>query len=133
MTDRANVNALGRQNVMTARPWSGGWHLRLRRVDDSGKLLGLAPYGRRDRFDRPIFDLRDGRVFVRRETLQAFSDPARGHAELTADFQYGVALARWVQVLGRERVRSDGSTYLGAATIDGASAPPAIDKSARIV
>jgi carbamoyltransferase len=68
----------------------GGW-------DDSGKLMGLAPYGNLGRFDDPIFELRAGRVFVRRESIQAFTSPARSYEELTRNFQYYADVARWVQ------------------------------------
>jgi carbamoyltransferase len=152
---------------------------------DSGKLMGLAPYGRPGRFDFPIFELSNGRAFVRRESLQKFTSPAKSRSALKSNFQYyadvalyvqkeverallyivrdrfercpsrnlayagGVALNAvansrilretgferifiqpaagdnglaigcayygWLQVLGRERVRGNGSTYLGAS------------------
>lgn len=152
---------------------------------DSGKLMGLAPYGHAGRFDFPLFELHDGEVLLRRETLREFSSPATSRSALKANFQYyadvayyvqrqiedallylvrdrfercpsrnlayagGVALNAvansrilretgferifiqpaagdnglaigcayygWLQVLERERVRSSGTTYLGAA------------------
>ena len=152
---------------------------------DSGKLMGLAPYGRSGRFDFPIFELRDGQAFMCRESLQFFTSPAKSRTALKANFEYyadvayhvqrevehallyvlrdrfrrcpsrnlayggGVALNAvantrllreagfehifiqpaagdnglaigcayygWLQVLGRDRVRSSGSTYLGAS------------------
>ncbi|WP_051707106.1 carbamoyltransferase family protein [Nocardioides aequoreus] len=65
--------------------------------DDAGKLMGLAPYGRRGPFELPLFDLRDGRAFVRREILSGFTSPAQTRADLTARFQHFADLARWVQ------------------------------------
>lgn len=152
---------------------------------DSGKLMGLAPYGVPGRFDFPIFELRDGQAFVCRESLDLFARPAQSRTALKANFKYyadvachaqreierallyvlrdrfsrcrsrnlayagGVALNAvantrllreagferifiqpaagdnglaigcayygWLQVLGRTRVRSSGTTYLGAS------------------
>jgi carbamoyltransferase len=65
--------------------------------DDSGKLMGLAPYGQAGRFSDPIFDLRDGRVFVVSETLHGFVSPAANHDELKQRFQYYADIAYWVQ------------------------------------
>lgn len=152
---------------------------------DSGKLMGLAPYGSPGRFDLPIFELRDGQALVCRENLKAFTSPQKSrmgpgpNLKYYADVAYhvqreverallyvlrdrfnrcpsrnlayagGVALNAvansrllreagfdrifiqpaagdnglaigcayygWLQVLGRERVRSNGTTYLGAS------------------
>ncbi|WP_214411207.1 carbamoyltransferase family protein [Sphaerisporangium fuscum] len=65
--------------------------------DDSGKLMGLAPYGRPGRFDQPIFELEAGRVLVRREALEAFTAPRASRPGLKDDFQYYADLAYWVQ------------------------------------
>jgi carbamoyltransferase len=64
---------------------------------DSGKLMGLAPYGKPGQFDLQLFDLRDGQVFVRRDTLAAFNSPAKSRAALKADMRYYADLAYWVQ------------------------------------
>jgi carbamoyltransferase len=152
---------------------------------DSGKLMGLAPYGGPGRFDLPIFELRDGQAFVCRENLKSFTPPQKSRTGRRSNFAYyadvayhvqkeverallyvlrdrfdrcpsrnlayagGVALNAvansrllreagferifiqpaagdnglaigcayygWLQVLGKGRVRSSGSTYLGAS------------------
>lgn len=64
---------------------------------DSGKLMGLAPYGRPGRYDFPLFELRDGRVFVCREHLQAFTSPAGSRTALKSNFQYYADIAFYVQ------------------------------------
>lgn len=64
---------------------------------DSGKLMGLAPYGEPGRFDFPLFDLRDGRVLVCRESFAKFTSPAKSKTALKADFQYYADIARYVQ------------------------------------
>lgn len=66
-------------------------------IDDSGKLMGLAPYGRPGMFDFEIFDLRDGRVFVRYDWMRQFRNPARNNEERRAAFQHHADLAWHVQ------------------------------------
>lgn len=65
--------------------------------DDSGKLMGLAPHGKPGRFGLSLFDLCDGQVHVRRDTLREFTSPARSRAALKANFQYYADVAHWVQ------------------------------------
>jgi carbamoyltransferase len=64
---------------------------------DTGKLMGLSPYGKPGRFDFPIFELRDGQVLVRRETLREFKNPAKSREALKANFEYYADVAYWVQ------------------------------------
>lgn len=64
---------------------------------DSGKLMGLAPYGSLGRFGFPLFDLRDGQVLLRRENLQEFVTPATTKSALKSNFQYYADVARYVQ------------------------------------
>jgi carbamoyltransferase len=66
-------------------------------IDDSGKLMGLAPYGRPGEHDFDIFELRDGRVFVRYEWMERFNRPAHSPDDLNANFQHYADLAYWVQ------------------------------------
>ncbi len=66
-------------------------------MDDAGKLMGLAPYGRLGRFSEPLFDLDGGRIFVRRDSLRHFKTPARSPDELKQRFDYYADVARWVQ------------------------------------
>jgi carbamoyltransferase len=66
--------------------------------DDSGKLMGLAPYGKPGRFGLSLFDLRDGQVFVRRDSLLEFTSPAGSLSALKADFEYYADVAHWVQM-----------------------------------
>ena len=64
---------------------------------DSGKLMGLAPYGEHGRFDFPLFQLRDGRVLVCRENFSKFTSPARSRTALKSNFLYYADVARYVQ------------------------------------
>ena len=66
-------------------------------VDDSGKLMGLAPYGRPGVYDFEVFDLRDGRCFVRYDWMKDFRNPAHSDAEMKANFQQYADLAYRIQ------------------------------------
>jgi carbamoyltransferase len=67
-------------------------------LDDPGKLMGLAPYGRPGIYDFEIFDLRDGRVRVRYDWQHKFTSPARTLREFTKNFQYHADIALWTQM-----------------------------------
>jgi carbamoyltransferase len=67
-------------------------------LDDAGKLMGLAPYGREGVYTTPIFSLENGRVYVIEEVLALFDKPM--HVEqrpFTKNFQYYADIAKWVQ------------------------------------
>ena len=64
---------------------------------DTGKLMGLAPFGRPGRFGLSLFELRDGQVLVCRDSLREFRTPARSRTALKSNFQYYADVALWVQ------------------------------------
>jgi len=66
-------------------------------VDDSGKLMGLAPYGRPGVHREEIFELRDGRLFVNYSWMKQFDRPYRTAEQFKKDFQYYADIAYWVQ------------------------------------
>ena len=66
-------------------------------MEDPGKLMGLAPYGRPGIYDFPIFDLVDGRAFVRYDWMKQFRRPCRSYEQFKANFQYYADIAYWVQ------------------------------------
>ena len=66
-------------------------------MDDSGKLMGLAPYGRPGVYDFEVFELRDGRVFVRYDWMAQFRQPCRSEEQFKANFQHYADLAYWIQ------------------------------------
>ncbi|MDB5734609.1 MAG: transferase [Alphaproteobacteria bacterium] len=68
-----------------------------RGLEDPGKLMGLAPYGRPGIHDFPVFDLSDGRVFVRYDWMKDFRTPAHSQDAFKADFQRYADLAWWIQ------------------------------------
>ena len=65
--------------------------------EDPGKLMGLAPYGRPGVYDFEIFDLRDGRAFVRYDWMERFRKPGRDYEQFKRDFQYYADIAYWMQ------------------------------------
>jgi carbamoyltransferase len=65
--------------------------------EDPGKLMGLAPYGRPNQHDFPIFDLKDGRVFVRYDWMERFQNPARNSQDFKKRFQEYADFAWWLQ------------------------------------
>lgn len=65
--------------------------------EDPGKLMGLAPYGRPGIYDFEIFDLKDGRAFVRYDWIEDFKRPCRDYEQFKKDFQYYADIAYWVQ------------------------------------
>jgi carbamoyltransferase len=66
-------------------------------MDDSGKLMGLAPYGCPGVYDFEVFELREGRVFVRYEWMAQFRQPCRSEEQFKANFQQYADLAYWIQ------------------------------------
>jgi carbamoyltransferase len=65
--------------------------------DDSGKLMGLAPYGKLGAFSEEIFALRDGRVMVNYDWMARFDRPLRVTQDFQGNFQHYADIARWVQ------------------------------------
>lgn len=65
--------------------------------EDPGKLMGLAPYGRPGVYDFEIFDLRDGRAFVRYDWMSRFQRPAHTTEAFKEDFSYYADIAWHVQ------------------------------------
>jgi carbamoyltransferase len=64
---------------------------------DLGKLMGLAPYGRPGTLKAEIFDVRDGRVFMNYDWIDAFTDRVRSEPDFKARFQYFADVALMVQ------------------------------------
>lgn len=65
--------------------------------EDTGKLMGLAPYGRKDVYKYPLFECKDGRVFINYDTINRFQLPARSYPKFREHFQYYADIAHWVQ------------------------------------
>jgi carbamoyltransferase len=67
-------------------------------LDDAGKLMGLAPYGRAGVYTTPIFALENGRVHLIEAVLALFDKPMQVEERpLKTHFQYYADIAKWVQ------------------------------------
>jgi predicted NodU family carbamoyl transferase len=107
----------------------------------TGKLMGLAPYGRPGVYERPIFELRDGRVFVIYDDwLYDFRSPVRGVDVFWKNFQYYADIAYWVQketeraieYVIRERrklVDTDNLSYTGGVALNAVANGQLLKKS----
>jgi len=66
-------------------------------MDDAGKLMGLAPYGK-DTGKPPIFRLEEGRCFVDKAGFdEVFTNPRFSYEQFKEDFQHYADIAWWVQ------------------------------------
>lgn len=66
-------------------------------TSDMGKLMGLAPYGRLNPGDGPIFNFIDGQSLVNHEWVNDHQSPCLGEDDFKARFPYFANLARRVQ------------------------------------
>jgi len=66
-------------------------------MEDPGKLMGLAPYGKPDIYSHQAFELRDGRVFTNYDWMHAFDRPRVNYQDLQENFQYYADIAYWIQ------------------------------------
>ncbi len=66
-------------------------------MDDVGKLMGLAPYGKRNVIKEKIFRLEGGRVFVNDTLQHLLNRPAGNYEGFKKDFNYYADIAAWVQ------------------------------------
>ncbi len=66
-------------------------------LDDAGKLMGLAPYGK-DTGKPPIFILKEDRCFVDYDSFgETFINPRTSYNHFKKDFQHYADIAWWVQ------------------------------------
>ena len=66
-------------------------------LDDPGKLMGLAPYGKPETVTGSAFVIRDGRLFVEDSWKAALGRPAAGYDDFRANFDYYADVAYWAQ------------------------------------
>lgn len=66
-------------------------------MDDVGKLMGLAPYGRSGTIGTSVFFMEEGSLFVREGWSSDFNRPSSGYEQFRADFQYYADVALWAQ------------------------------------
>lgn len=68
-----------------------------RDMDDVGKLMGLAPYGRTGRWPVNAFEFRAGCIFVGANWQHLLDRPCKDDDDFKANFQYYADVARWAQ------------------------------------
>ncbi|MEM7298625.1 MAG: carbamoyltransferase C-terminal domain-containing protein, partial [Bacteroidota bacterium] len=66
-------------------------------MEDPGKLMGLAPYGKRGAIGLDAYKFENGRAFVNYEHFKAFDMPAPNYAHFKEHFQYYADFASWIQ------------------------------------
>lgn len=66
-------------------------------MDDVGKLMGLAPYGKAGLIDKEAFDLNDGSLLVRTDWQNELKMPSTGYDFFKAHFNYYADIAFWAQ------------------------------------
>jgi len=66
-------------------------------MDDVGKLMGLAPYGRVNQFNEKIFELKEGRVFNDFSWQRFLDKPFSSYDNFKNDFQHYADIAYCVQ------------------------------------
>jgi carbamoyltransferase len=86
----------------TTRHSIGGFYMAVSRyvfggLDDAGKLMGLAPYGKPGAVGHKAFSFSDGQLFVEEEWKAVLDRPAQGFEDFQANFDYYAGIARWAQ------------------------------------
>lgn len=66
-------------------------------INDTGKLMGLAPYGKAGVYKQPIFELKDGTFYNTLEWMDELNRPCTNYLDFKANFQYYADIARWAQ------------------------------------
>lgn len=66
-------------------------------MDDVGKLMGLAPFGKSGIFDFDAFEFKEGNLFVNEGWKNQFTDPSQGYDYFKSHFDYYANVARWAQ------------------------------------
>lgn len=66
-------------------------------MDDVGKLMGLAPYGKDGLMNQEAFEWKDGSLLVREEWKEALNKPSSGYVFFKENFQYYADIAFWAQ------------------------------------
>ncbi len=96
------ATATDRLRMQTTRHSIGGFysavsHYVFGNLDDVGKLMGLAPYGRPGAVGERAFAVRDKRIFVTDDWKAALDRPSSGYEAFRAGFQYYADIAFWAQ------------------------------------
>lgn len=74
-------------------------------MDDVGKLMGLAPYGKEGVIQLEAFEFRDGSLLVRDDWQNELIMPSTGYPFFKENFQYYADVAFWAQKQVEKAVR----------------------------
>ena len=66
-------------------------------MDDVGKLMGLAPFGKPGLINESAFEFRDNRLFVREEWKKLLDRPSQNYDMFKTRFSYYADVAFWAQ------------------------------------
>jgi predicted NodU family carbamoyl transferase len=68
-----------------------------RSFQDSGKLMGLAPYGNPSVYNEEAFTISNGAMLLNQQVFEKFATPSESHAQLKENFQHYADIANWAQ------------------------------------
>lgn len=74
-------------------------------MDDVGKLMGLAPYGKPGMWELEAFEFKNGSLLVRDDWQYRLDLPSAGYAFFKENFQYYADVAFWAQEQVEKAVR----------------------------
>lgn len=66
-------------------------------MDDVGKLMGLAPYGKSGVYEFEVFRFEEKRLFVDEDWKKYFDNPSKGYEYFKEHFEYYATVAKWAQ------------------------------------
>ncbi|PXY43539.1 carbamoyltransferase family protein [Flavobacterium hydrophilum] len=66
-------------------------------MDDVGKLMGLAPFGKSGIYDFEAFEFKSGNLFVNEDWKNQFTNPSKGYEYFKINFDYYANVAKWAQ------------------------------------
>lgn len=92
----------GELKLPTTRHSIGGFyaavsHYVFGNMDDVGKLMGLAPYGKAGAVLKEAFEFKDGSLLVRDDWQEGLTMPSEGYGFFREHFQYYADVAFWAQ------------------------------------
>ena len=92
----------GTLTLPTTRHSIGGFyatvsHYVFGNMDDVGKLMGLAPYGKTGVFDMEAFYFENQNLYVNEDWKTILNNPSKGYEYFKAHFSYYADVAKWAQ------------------------------------
>jgi len=66
-------------------------------MDDVGKLMGLAPFGKSGIYDFEAFEFKSCNLFVNEDWKNQFTNPSEGYEYFKNNFEYYANVAKWAQ------------------------------------